>query len=136
MNKLDEEKIDLFETHLIGFLTALPEIENSLGNLAIALESTTGKSWNKKKLYYMVKGEGYAKQWQIIAMLEMALKNGWLPNEMKDWMHIIWTLTGKRQSAEGGNNDEIYLKLADMSGKAEFIFQQNYKLLMEKNYGS
>jgi len=65
----------------------------------------------------------------------MALINGWMPLEMKDWMHIIWTLTGKKQSAEGGNNDEIYKKLADLSGKTEFNFEQNYNLLMDKSYG-
>lgn len=134
MNKVDV-KNDLFESRLIEILIALPSLKNSLGNLAQALENQTGKSWNKKKLFYMSTGDGYAKQWQIESMLTMALLNGWMPTEMKDWMHIIWTLTGKKQPVEGGYNDEIYKKLADMSGKSEFIFENNYKSLMENSYG-
>lgn len=135
MNNINDEKNDLFEARLIEVLTDLPFIKNSLGNIALALEKQTGKAWNKKKLFYMVKGEGYAKQWQIESMLKMALLNGWMPSELKDWMHIIWTLTGKKQSAEGGDNSDIYKKLADISNKAEIIFEQNYKSLMEKSYG-
>jgi len=135
MNKIDEDKSDLFEARLIGVLVALPSLNNSLGNLAVALEKQTGKAWNKKKLFYMLKNEGYAKQWQLEAMLKMALLNGWMPAEMKDWMHIIWTLTGKKQSAEGGYNGDIYRKLAEISGKSELLFEQNYQQLMEKGYG-
>ena len=135
MNKIDDDKSDLFEARLIEVLVAIPSLKNSLGNLALALESQTGKAWNKKKLYYMLKNEGYAKQWQLEAMLKMALLNNWMPSEIKDWMHIIWTLTGKKQSAEGGYNGEIYKTLAELSDKSEFLFEQNYKLLMEKGYG-
>jgi hypothetical protein len=122
---------DLFEARLIRVLTELPHLNNGLGNLALALEVQTGKTWNKKKLYYMLKGEGYAKQWQLEAMLRMALINNWLPTNMDDWMHIIWTITGKKQSAQGGYNGEIYQKLAELSDKSELIFEENYKKLME-----
>jgi len=135
MNKCDDEKSDLFESRLIETLIALPLLNNNLGNLALALEKQTGKAWYKKKLFYMLKGEGYGKQWQLEAMLKMALVNGWMPSEMRDWMHIIWTLTGKKQSAEGGYNGDIYKKLAEMSDKSEFIFERNYQQLMEQGYG-
>ncbi len=136
MNSIKDDRKELFESRLINVLITLPFANNSLGNLAVALEVNTGKAWNKKKLFYMQKGEGYAKQWQLTAMLEMALKNGWMPQEMKDWMHIIWTLTGKKQSAEGGSNSEVYKKLAELSDKNEFIFKNNYDMLMEKRYDS
>jgi hypothetical protein len=46
-------------------------------------------------------------------------------------MHIIWTITGKKQSAQGGYNGEIYQKLAELSDKSELIFEENHKKLME-----
>ena len=103
MNKIDEDKSDLFEARLIGVLVALPSLNNSLGNLAVALEKQTGKAWNKKKLFYMLKNEGYAKQWQLEAMMSVAAEDS----------------VGNFQTASGGRAlDPVLVSLPPFAKKA------------------
>ena len=135
MNQKSMDKDDLFEVRLLDVLINLPGMHNGLGNVAAALEALTERKWNKKKLFYMQKGEGYAQKWQMEAMLKFALMRGWMPENKTDWKHIIWTLTGKKQAVEGGYNGEIYRMMAYLSNKPEIIFEQNFNKILEDGYG-
>ncbi|MFT5162450.1 MAG: hypothetical protein ACI9FJ_001026 [Alteromonadaceae bacterium] len=117
---------DTFESRLIRYLVTLPDIKGSYDVLAKALSHNTGKEIDGRKVTYLSKGQSYAKKWLIMAMFQLALENGWMPTDLKDWEFIIWTLTGKKQSVLGGDNSQIYNQLADMADKAEIIFENNF----------
>lgn len=134
MNNNEENTKELFEGRLLYFIKQAPGMHGSLDKVAEELEAFTGKVWHPKKMHFMIKGEGYAKKWQLCALLEYCLQHGWMPETLTDWMHITWTITGKKQSVQGGYNGDIYRKLADMANKAEFIFEDNYNRIMDKSY--
>ena len=134
-NTIVNDKKWLFESVLIKHIAKHDDFMNDYDRLALYLSADSGKNIDGRKITYMSRGEAYAKKWLILCLLKTALVYGWLPNTPEDWMHIIWTLTGKRQSVYGGDNTLIYEKLADMSGKPECVFEQKYaEMLQESQY--
>jgi hypothetical protein len=130
-----QDKI-LFESILIHYVARCGSFGNDYDKLAEYLSKVTGKSIDGRKITFMARGEKYAKKWLIEQLLSLALNNGWMPSNVEEWTHVIWTLTGKKQSIFGGDNSQIYRQLADVSGKPEIIFEQCFNRVIEENrYG-
>lgn len=132
---MNQTNKDLFEARLIAFMLSLPAIDGDIDRLSEVLAKYTQKDVSSKSLFFMSKSQGYAKKWLLMAMLEYSLKSGWMPASLKDWENIVWTLTGKKQSVLGGDNQMIYQQLADIADKPEISFQQNFDQLREGAYG-
>ncbi len=117
---------DTFESRLISYLATLSSINNSYDALADVLSQRTGKKIDGRKITFYARGDAYAKKWLIMAMFDMALKNDWMPTDLQDWVYVIWTLTGKKQSVLGGDNRKIYQQLAELADKVDVIFENNF----------
>ena len=124
----------LFESRLISFLATLPGINNSYDNLAAALSLKTGKNVNGRSITFMSRGESYAKKWLIVAMMDWSLAEGWMPESLQDWENLVWTITGKKQPVQGGDNTAIYQVLAQKANKPESLFQSNFEQLLNQSY--
>lgn len=132
------ERKDLFETRLIGFLLAnviKKDAFEGCNEIAAIMSQKTGKNVKGQTVHFINQGKVFAKKWFITTALEWALKEGWMPTDIKDWEHLIWTTMGKKQSALGGDNSKVYLALAELSGKPEILFENNYKHILDNNYG-
>ncbi|OES24459.1 hypothetical protein [Alteromonas macleodii] len=135
-NTTHEAKRDSFESVLIRYVAQQSRFANSYDNLATFLSAASGKSINGRKITFMARGEAYAKKWLMDLLLKTALQFGWAPSSAEDWEDVIWALTGKRQSVYGGDNQQIYVDLAELSGKPEQLFESNFQeMLQETNYG-
>jgi len=117
----------LFESVLIQHIAKHEDFNNNYDLLAEFLSKESGKIIDGRKITFMSRGEAYAKKWLIICLLKSALEYAWLPSTVDDWTHVIWTLTGKKQSIYGGDNTDVYRQLEDLSGKPEIIFEQKYQ---------
>lgn len=134
-----EERKDLFESRLINHLINRVYSDSSAydacDQIADELSSRTGKNVRGQVVHFTMKGQSYAKKWFIEALMKWALDTGWMPSDLKDWEHLVWTITGKKQSVQGGDNTAIYKALAELCGKPEVIFETNYRQLLDNSYG-
>ncbi|GHG06951.1 hypothetical protein [Thalassotalea marina] len=125
------EDSKLFEQKLVTFLLETDLFNASFDELAAFISNQSGRDFIPKKVFYISTGQLYAKKWLLTILMETSLRAGWLPNSVKDWEHIIHTLTGKKQSVRGGDNSQIFRMLADIADKPEVVFQNNFKVIVE-----
>lgn len=120
-------KADLFEARLLTHLLTTDVVKNDYDVLAAILSEKTDKNVTARTIFYMVKGESYAKKWLILALLELSLRSSWVPSTVTDWENLIWTITGKKQPVQGGDNTAIFDKLAQLADKNSHFFAQNFE---------
>ncbi|MBQ4839810.1 hypothetical protein [Pseudoalteromonas luteoviolacea] len=130
MTTQTSQKNELFEARLLVHLLKTEVVKNDYDVLAAILSQKTGKNVTARNIFYMVKGESYAKKWLILALLELSLKSSWMPSSIADWENLIWTITGKKQPVQGGDNSGIFEKLAEMADKNCQYFEQNFELVV------
>jgi hypothetical protein len=125
-----------FEMALIAYLARQSVFANDYDRLAKYLSERSGKVIEGRKITFMARGDAYAKKWLKKTLLEAAVKFGWVPYSPTDWENSIWSITGRRQSVYGGNNEPIYTWLADVGDKTEDVYKHAYEnMLQESNYG-
>ena len=125
-------KKELFESRLLLYIAEDSSIKNDYDTLAVLLSDKTGKKVNGRTINFMVKGESYAKKWMLTALLDVSFNMGWMPDTVSDWEHLIWTLTGKKQSVFGGDNTIVYQQLAELSNKPEILFENNFNEIISQ----